>query len=192
MPATLRRCRIGNGNGSGTFSGSFTTNNNGYSCIIEKYGTGTETLTGDNSLSGSTAQGGGNTIINGGTLAVNNTTGYGLGVGGVTINAAGTLAGTGIIYAETNDSFAVSGVLSVGNAGDTSGETFTLTNTAGLIFNSGGALDVDLFSGAGAGDNTAIAAAADVLIAQCPVTLNRCGAVLNVGQPKKSDRLGRG
>lgn len=173
---------IGNANGSGTFSGSFTTNNNGYSCIIEKYGTGTETLTGDNSLSGSTAQGGGNTIINGGTLAVNNTTGYGLGVGGVTVNAAGTLAGNGSIYAANNNTFSVSGVISVGNVGDLTGQTFTLTNSAGLVLNSGGALGVDLFSGAGAGDNTGNAAAADELNAQCPVTLNS-GAILNVANP---------
>jgi len=173
---------IGYANGSGTFSGSFTTNNNGYSCTLEKYGTGTETLTGDNSLSGSTADGGGATIVIGGTLAVNNTTNYGLGLGGVTVDAGSTLAGTGIIYATNNNTFSVSGILSVGNAGDTSGQTFTLTNTAGLIINSGGAVDADLFSGAGAGNNTNNAAAADVLNAQGPVTLSS-GAILNVANP---------
>ncbi len=167
---------IGEANGSGTFTGSFTTNNNGFSCLIQKYGTGTETLTGDNSLSA------GATIVQAGTLAVNNTTGYGLGLGGVTVNASGTLAGTGTIFATNNNPIVISGTLSVGNAGDTTGKSFTFTNTAGLTINSSGALNVDLFSGAGAGDNTGNAAAADVLNAQCPVTLNS-GAILNVSNP---------
>ena len=168
---------IGSTGGSGTFSGSFTTNSGGYSCALIKNGAGTETFTGDNSVST------GNTTINAGTLAVNNTTGYGLGVGGVGVGTNGTLAGTGIIYAASNSTFSITGVISVGNAGDTTGQTFTLTNTAGLYINSGGALNVDLFSGAGAGNNTGTAAAADILIAQCPVTL-RTNSILNVGNPK--------
>jgi autotransporter-associated beta strand protein len=177
---------VGYGNGSGTFSGSFTTNSGGWSCVIVKYGTGTEVLTGDNSASGSGANGGGGTTVNAGTLAVNNTSGYGLGIGGVTVNSGGTLAGTGTVFAVANNTFVVNGggVLSVGNAGDTSGNafTFTSTNAYGLTIGSGGALNVDLFSGAGAGDNTAKPAAADVFNAQCVVTLNS-GAILNVANP---------
>jgi fibronectin-binding autotransporter adhesin len=164
---------IGNADGSGTFSGSFTTNALGYSCGIVKNGSGTQILTGDNSRSS------GSTTINAGVLAVNNTTGSGLGSGSVTVGPSGTLAGSGLIYSRTN-SLAVSGVLSVGNAGDTTGAALTLTNTGGLLISSG-ALNVDLFSGAGNGDNTGNSAAADVLQAQCPVTLSN--ATLSVGNP---------
>jgi hypothetical protein len=92
--------------------------------------------------------------------------------------AGGTLAGNGTIY--STNGVLVSGTLSVGNAGDASGATFTITNIGGLFVNNG-ALSVDLFSGAGAGDNTGNPAAADVLNAQCSVTLSN--AALNVGNP---------
>jgi autotransporter-associated beta strand protein len=178
---------VGNGNGSGTFSGSLTTNNTGYSVSLIKNGSGTEILTGDNSAAGSGSGGGGQTTVNGGILAVDNTAGYGLGIGGLGVATNGTLAGNGTIYAAAYNIFLVQngGLISVGNDGDTRGAMFTLicTNTTGLQINAGGALSVDLFSGAGAGDNTGNAAAADVLNAQCPVTLATNGCILNIGNP---------
>ena len=175
--ASTPALRIGYANGSGTFSGSFTTNSGGYSCNCNKGGTGTEVLTGDNSASA------GSTTINAGTLAVNNATGYGLGLGGVTVNAGGTLAGNGTIYAAGNNTFVINGTLSVGNAGEAAGATFTLTNKNGLSINSGAAMSVGLLSGAGAGDNTHNPAAADLLNAQCSVSLNS-GSILTIANPK--------
>jgi autotransporter-associated beta strand protein len=163
---------IGSANGSGAFSGYFNTNSGGVYTSLVKNGTGTEIFTGDNSRSPAL------TTINNGVLAINNPTGSGLCSGAVTVAANGTLAGTGSVYSAANK-VSVNGVLSVGNAGDSAGAAFTLTNTGGLFINSGGALRVDLFSGAGVGDNTANAAAADVLNAQCPVTLN-ANSSLNV------------
>jgi autotransporter-associated beta strand protein len=167
--------QFGTANGSGTFSGNFTTNSGGYYCNLVKAGTGTEIFTGDNSVSP------GSTTISAGVLVVNNSAGSGLGYGGVTVSANGTLAGKGSVYSSVA-TVSVSGQLSVGNAGDSSGASLTLTNAGGLTINSGGALDVSLFSGAGAGNNTGNAAAADLLNAQCPVTLNS-GSVLNVVNP---------
>ena len=189
---------VGCGNGSATFAGSFTTNSGGYSCNLVKNGTGTFTLTGDSSTAS------GNTTVSNGTLVVANATGYGLSTGTITVNsnaalvlnnpggygsgnglilvsAGGSLSGTGSIYSATN-SLQVGGVFSVGNPGDTSGKSFTVTN-AGIIFNAGGELRVDLFSGAGAGDNTGNAAAADVLLARSTTVNLNAGAILNIGNP---------
>jgi hypothetical protein len=162
---------VGAGNGSGTFSGSISNYQTYYVGLI-KAGTGTETFTG-NSIGSS-----GFTTVSGGVLAVNNTVGTGLGTGAVTINTGATLAGNGSIYSSSN-TVTVNGILSVGNAGDTTGQHFNFTNTGGIFINSGGSLNIDLFSGAGAGDSSGNAAAADFVNAQCPVTLNS-GSVLNV------------
>jgi autotransporter-associated beta strand protein len=58
---------------------------------IVKVGTGTFTLTGANTYTAGT-------IVNGGTLLVNNTTGSGTGTNYVAVNSGGTLGGTGFIY----------------------------------------------------------------------------------------------
>ena len=168
---------VGGGNGSGTFSGILANSPDGvYAINLTKAGTGTQILTGDNSLCW------GNTTVSQGILAVQNVTGSGLSSGSVNVGPNGTLAGNGVIYSGAN-TVTMSGVLSVGNAGDATGASLTFTNSGSLSFNAGGALSVDIFSGAGAGDNTANAAAADVLVAQCAVTIN-AGAILNVGNPK--------
>lgn len=166
---------VGAGGGSGTFAGTFGTNGYGYSCNLIKAGGGTQTLTGDSSLSI------GGTTVSAGVLEVNNTTGTGLGTGNVTVNAAGTLAGKGTVASATG-TMTVNGAVSVGSAGDTAGASFSVTNN-GITINAGGAISVDLFSGAGAGDNSGTAAAADVLnVLTTNVVLN-AGAVLNIGNP---------
>ncbi len=79
-------------------------------------------------------------------------------------------------------------MLSVGNAGDTDGAALKIDNASfattpgSLIFDTG-TLAVDLFSGAGAGDNTAVAGAADQLNATCAVQLNSTSS-LTVSNPK--------
>jgi autotransporter-associated beta strand protein len=170
---------LGTANGSGTFSGVFATNANGGAGSYfntTKIGTGTQTLTGDSTGFP------GNTTVNGGVLAINNTTGSGLGFGGVTVNVGGTLAGSGSINEFTNGVAVSGGTLMVGNAGDTTGSSFTLTCTNALRFTANGVLAVNLYSGAGTGSNTGNAAAADVLKAQCPVLLTNT-ATLTVGNP---------
>ncbi len=57
---------------------------------ITKVGTGNWTISGANTYSGGT-------IVNGGTLTVNNTSGSGTGTASVTVNEGATLAGNGII-----------------------------------------------------------------------------------------------
>jgi len=178
---------IGNNGGSGVFSGmisniiyyqgggSTALNLAGSAVDVVKVGAGTEVFTGDNSGNPGT------TTISAGVLEVDTTNGFGLGTGAVTVGVSGTLDGDGIILT-SNGSVTVSGTLAVGDAGHTNSVTFTFTNTGGLIFNSNGALNVNLFSGAGLGNNSASTNAADILIAQCPVTLNG-GTVLNVGNP---------
>ncbi|HEY4414558.1 MAG TPA: autotransporter-associated beta strand repeat-containing protein [Verrucomicrobiae bacterium] len=165
---------LGNGNGSGTFSGIITTNSDGWTPYVTKNGTGTEIFTGDftGATSGSPTNSG-STTINAGTLAINNTTGIGLNPYGVSVAAAGTLAGSGLIDQSANG-VTLNGKLSVGNAGDTTGKSFTVVGagTAGALrINANAVLAVDLFSGAGTGDNTATPAAADILNAQAPVII---------------------
>jgi autotransporter-associated beta strand protein len=61
---------------------------------ITKVGTGNWTLSGANTYTGGT-------VVNGGTLTVNNTSGSGTGSGSVTVNTGATLAGTGTISGVT-------------------------------------------------------------------------------------------
>jgi hypothetical protein len=125
--------------------------------------------------------------VSAGTLAINNTVGSGTPLGAITVQAAGILAGNGTISSSSNN-ITVNGVLSVGNTGDTAGAVLKIDNASfavspgSLIFTTG-ALAVDLFSGAGAGDNTAVAAAADQLNATCAVQLNATSS-LTVSNPK--------
>jgi autotransporter-associated beta strand protein len=75
------------GSGDLTFSG--TLSSAPYNSLT-KTGTGTLTLSGDNTYTG-------DTVVQGGVLAVNNTTGSGTGSGNVSVEAGGTLSGTGTI-----------------------------------------------------------------------------------------------
>ena len=144
----------------------------GYS--LTTIGTGKLLLTNSNTYTGGTT-------VSNGVLEVNNTTGSGLGSGAVIVNAGATLAGSGSVNTLTN-TVTNNGTIAVGNLGRTSGSSLTLTNTGGLTINSGGMVTVSLFSGAGAGDNSGTASAADVLNAQCPVTISS-GAVLTINNP---------
>jgi autotransporter-associated beta strand protein len=98
---------------------------------LTKAGGGTLQLFGDSTYSGGTT-------ITAGTLLVNNTTGSGAGSGIVTVNAAGTLGGNGII----SGAVSVSGKISPGNGSIgtlTLGTAPTLSGTAAMEINKSGA-----------------------------------------------------
>ena len=86
-----RNFNIGYNNQNATFAGRILADGVN---VITKVGTGNWTLTGANTYSGGT-------IVDGGTLTVNNTSGTGTGTGSVTVNTGATLAGTGIISGAT-------------------------------------------------------------------------------------------
>ena len=66
------------------------------SAVLAGTATLTKSTTNTAALSGTNAYTGG-TVINAGTLQINNTGGSGTGTGAVTVNSSGTLAGTGLI-----------------------------------------------------------------------------------------------
>ena len=90
------------------------------------------------------------------------------------------LGGDGIIAPTSGESIIVDGDLMVGMSGATGGADLALTTTGvgSTILN--GKVGFDIFSGAGAGDNTAVLGAADLLVLSGPVTL---GGTLAIGDP---------
>ena len=95
-------------------------------------GSGTLTLTRNNTFSGGTA-------ISNGTLLVNNTTGSGTGTGAVTVASTGTLGGTGVVPGPVT----VNGTLAPGSP-DTGVGAGTLTISNDLVVNSGATLSYAL------------------------------------------------
>ena len=83
--------RVGWNNQDATFAGQLLSDG---ANTFTKVGTGNWTLTGANTYSGGT-------VVDGGTLTVNNASGSGTGSGAVTVNTGATLAGTGIISGAT-------------------------------------------------------------------------------------------
>ena len=82
--------RIGANNVDAAFAGSIIEQNTNFTTALEKIGSGTWSLTGNNTYSG-------DTTVSAGTLLVNNPTGSGTGLGDVTVAGGATLGGNGII-----------------------------------------------------------------------------------------------
>lgn len=107
-------------NGNTTFSGVI--GEDGGSFGLTKADAGSVTLTNSNTYTGGT-------IVNAGTLVVNNTIGSGTGTAAVLVNSSGTLAGNGFISGAVNIS---GGTLAPGNSID-SLDTGTLSFTGGTF-----------------------------------------------------------
>ncbi|MEN3943021.1 autotransporter-associated beta strand repeat-containing protein [Prosthecobacter sp. SYSU 5D2] len=128
---------------------------------IEKDGVGTWAITGSSTYSGGTA-------INSGTLLVNNdpATGSATGLGPVVVTSA-TLGGTGrIAPALDKPIYITGGTLNpgLGRLSNEAGKLTLATLGSGMLsLENSSVLWLDLFSGAGLGDNTASASAADLL-----------------------------
>jgi autotransporter-associated beta strand protein len=85
--------RVGGLNTDANFVGTIAEQNAGTTTHFEKLGTGTWTLTGNNSYLG-------DTLVSAGTLLVNNTAGSGTGLGDVTVAGGARLGGSGSIAGE--------------------------------------------------------------------------------------------
>jgi autotransporter-associated beta strand protein len=122
----------------------------------------TVTLANANTYNGPT------TVNSGGKLVVTNTTGSATSTGNVQANSGSVILGTGFIQPASGGTVTISNgaKVSVGNtSGDTIGKILTFTPANGSIttfFQSGSTLELDLFSGAGQGDQTGNLAAADL------------------------------
>jgi fibronectin-binding autotransporter adhesin len=128
---------------------------------LEKEGRGTWALTGSSTYTGDT------TVTQGILLANNPLTGSATGLGNVRVSAGATLGGTGrIAPASGNSIFINGGLLNPGLPGISiaAGRLTLETSGAGaLTLDNNATLVLDLISGAGLGNNTADATAADQL-----------------------------
>lgn len=150
---------IGTGSGTTTFAGTIV---GGLGTPITKDGASTQILTGNSSSYQGVFS------ISGGVLEANNTTGSATGVGGVSVAAAGTLAGTGRIEASAAaGSIFINGNLIVGSTvGAPAVADFEIATNAfslGTTLSVNSQLTMELFTGAGLGDNSSLSTAADRL-----------------------------
>lgn len=109
----------------------------------------------------------GTVTVTAGSLQVSNTTGSATGSGDVTVTGS-TILGTGRISPGSGGSVILgnAAIVSVGDSGDSSGKRLIFTPASGTMstnFQSGSVLELDLFTGAGSGDNSGIGTAADAL-----------------------------
>ncbi len=121
---------IGGKNLDTTFAGKITEVIPARTVLLTKVGTGTFTLTGANTHTGPT-------VVNGGTLLVNNTSGSATGTNSVTVNSAGTLGGNGFIFGPVIVN--AGGALAPGSNG-----IGTLTIKSNLTLNAGAILNFEV------------------------------------------------
>lgn len=110
LPAGLNRTLTLTGSNSGLNTiAPVLANQTTVNVAVNKTGTGTWQLTGDNTYSGGTN-------VNDGTLFINNTTGSGTGSGNVVVAAAGTLAGAGFVAPGVANTVIIDGTVAPGNS----------------------------------------------------------------------------
>ncbi len=145
--------------GIATYAGAIqisTSNNVANSVSVIKSGVGTQVFSGNSN----TYNGG--TIIDGGTLLLNNVSGSGTGSGAVTVNNTGTLGGTGRIAPSGTNGVTINagGILAPGASIENL--EINLANTTGkLTVNTGGGFDFELGT---AGASIATPGSGDLLI----------------------------
>lgn len=169
--------------GAGTYSfGDGTNANSGVitgAIAIVKSGVGTQTFGEANTYTGGTT-------VSGGILRVTNTSDSATGSGSVVLTNS-TILGTGRIAPASGGSITLDtgAIVSVGDAGDTMGKVLIFTPASGTLsttFEADSTLEVDLFSGAGSGDNSSTSVAADIFRWGGSLTLDS-GASLKVNNP---------
>ena len=191
--------QIGAGGASGSLSASSAITNNGnlafnrsdtvsqgtqFASVLTGSGGVTQAGSGTLVLNGANTYSGGTTITSG-TLLANNSSGSATGSGAVSVAAGSVLAGTGRVDAGTN-AITINGALTIGDttlgtAVRTDLELGT-TGGSGITLGATGSMRFDLFSGAGAGNNTASLTASDLLILYGDISL-LSGASLIIDNP---------
>lgn len=150
-------------------------------------GTGALTKAGIGSLALNTANTyTGNTIVSSGELILTNTSGSATGTGNVLVNG-GVLRGTGIVVPAANGSITVASgaLLSIGLGTDTLGKKLTFGSSSiatTLTLKTGSVFEVDLFSGAGSGNNSVTSSSADLLVWKGTLNIES-GVTLRINNP---------
>jgi fibronectin-binding autotransporter adhesin len=143
---TNNRTQVFSGSSDITINGVIQNNAGAASPVgnLTKNGTGTLRITAANTYSGTTT-------VNTGTLLVLNTSGSATGSGVLTVAAAATLGGNGIIAPAANNNITINGRLQIGSADDTSAEKLTLSTTGTGLVTVNGVVAFDLFGGQNTG-----------------------------------------
>lgn len=166
--------QVGNGGATGTLGSGAVTNN--AALVFKRDASANSTVGNAISGTGSLTQDGANAVIltntstytgatnvNSGSLVVNGSL---TGGDNVTVNSAASLAGTGDIATAADKSIFINGTLNIGDptvAAVASTFSLTTSGTGSTVLGAGSFIHLNLFTGAGLGDNTAINTAADVL-----------------------------
>jgi autotransporter-associated beta strand protein len=162
---------VGDNNATSTFTGVI--KNTAGSLMLTKIGGGTLSLSGANTYAGGT-------VINGGALSADATTGSATGTGAVTVNANGTLRGAGTVTGAVTVN--AGGTLSAGGATSPG----TLTATGGVTLSPGATFLVKLGgTGAGQSDLLNLGAAGTVNLGGAALT----GALVNGYVPANTDSI---
>ena len=166
--------QVGDGGATGTLGSGAVTNN--AALVFKRDASANSTVGNAISGTGSLTQDGANAVIltntstytgatnvNSGSLVVN---GALTGGDDFTVNSGAVLAGTGDIATAADKSIFINGTLNIGDPTVVAvASTFSLTTsgTGSTVLGAGSFIHLNLFTGAGLGDNTAITTAADVL-----------------------------
>lgn len=140
---------------------------------LAKTGAGTMVFTAASTVSYT-----GTTSISAGGYVMNGTQ---TGAGNFTVDSGAMLAGTGSITTAAGQSMFLNGTVSVGDpTGVATAATFSLTTSGGgsVVFGTGSVILMDVFTGAGAGDNTGNVASADRISLTGTLTTTTTGTLV--------------
>ncbi len=140
---------------------------------LSKTGAGTMLFTAASAVSYT-----GTTSISAGGYVMNGTQ---TGAGNFTVDSGAMLAGAGAISTAAGQSMFLNGTVSVGDpTGVATAATFSLATSGGgsVVFGTGSVILMDVFTGAGAGDNTGNAASADRISLTGTLTTTTTGTLV--------------